>query len=169
MYTFFKPYLIRIAVVLMTSTVNLIKESLWAVPYPASWQKSSFSTKQLLIKHQVETNIICYSARYVDDILVLFDMRKATKECILHEMNQLHKSLEFKLPHDEENCINLMDLKIIRNVNQVNINVFQKLTPADTTIHFTSNHSIEYNGASYRFYIQRLGTLPLSQEHKSKE
>ena len=51
-------------------------------------------------------------------------------------MNQLHKSLEFKLPLEEENCINFIDLKIIRNVNQVNINVFQKPTPADTTIHF---------------------------------
>jgi len=51
---------------MMISTVNLIKESVWAVPYPASWQKSSFSTKQLLIKHRVEKNIICYPARYVD-------------------------------------------------------------------------------------------------------
>jgi hypothetical protein len=87
----------------MICTINLIKESLWAVPYAASWQKSSFSTKQLLIKHRVETNIICYSARYVDDVLVLFDMRKATKERILHEMNQLHKNLEFKLTREEEN------------------------------------------------------------------
>jgi len=61
-----------------------------------------------------------------------------------------------------------MDLKIIRNVNQVNINVFQKPTPADTTIHFTSNHSIEYNVAAYKFYIRRLDTLPQSQEHKTK-
>ena len=79
MYTFIKPYLIGITIVMMISTVNLIKDSQWAVPYLASWQKSSFSTKQLLIKHRVETNIICYSARYVDDILILFDMRKATK------------------------------------------------------------------------------------------
>jgi len=57
-------------------------------------------------------------------------------------MNQLHKILEFKLPHEEENCINFLDLKINRNANQVNINVSQKPTPADTTIHFTSNHSV---------------------------
>ena len=105
---------------------------------------------------------------YVDDILVLFGMRQATKECILHEMNQPHKILEFKLPYEEENCINFVDLKIIRNANQVNINVFQKPTPADPTIHFTSNHSVEYNVAAYRFYIRRLDTLPLSQEHKNK-
>jgi hypothetical protein len=90
----------------MISTINLIKESLWAVPYPASWQKSSFSTKQLLIKHWVEANIICHSASNVDDILVLFDVRKAAKDHILHEMNQLHKNLEFKPTHEEENCIN---------------------------------------------------------------
>jgi hypothetical protein len=41
-------------------------------------------------------------------------------------------------------------------------------TPADTTIHFTSNHSIEYDLAAYRFYIQRSDALPLSQEHKNK-
>ena len=82
-------------------------------------------------------------------------MRKATKECILCEVKQLHNNLEFKLTHEEENCINFLNLKIITNVNHINMNVFQKPTPADTTILFTSNHSIEYKLAAYRFYIQR--------------
>jgi len=39
----------------------------------------------------------------------------------------------------------------------------------DTTIHYTSNHPIEQKMAAFRYYINRLLSLPLAQERKNKE
>ena len=39
------------------------------------------------------------------------------EESILHEMNQLHKNVEFKQILQEKNCVNLWDLKNIRHNN----------------------------------------------------
>jgi hypothetical protein len=49
--------------------------------------------KHLLIKHRLETNMLCYYVPFIDDILILFDTRKITEEIILREMNLLHKIL----------------------------------------------------------------------------
>jgi len=47
--------------------------------------------------------------------------------------------------------------------------VTDKFKHVCTTIHYTSNHPIEQKMAAFRYYINRLLTLPLTQEGKNKE
>jgi len=53
--------------------------------------------------------------------------------------------------------------------NKLEIGIYRKETSTDTTIHYTSNHPIEQKMAAFRYYINRLLTLPLTQEGKNKE
>jgi hypothetical protein len=47
--------------------------------------------------------------------------------------------------------------------------MFQKPTTTDTTTHYNSNHPIEHKIAAYRFLLNRMSLLPLSQENKKQE
>jgi hypothetical protein len=46
---------------------------------------------------------------------------------------------------------------------------YRKPTTTDTTINFLSNHPIEHRMAAYRYYIDRMHTLPLDENKKRKE
>jgi hypothetical protein len=70
---------------------------------------------------------------------------------------------------DEENTINFLDILIIRGKQKLAINIYRKPTTTDTTIHYKSNHPIQFKMAAYRFMLNRLYSLPMSQEHKNLE
>ena len=48
-------------------------------------------------------------------------------------------------------------------------NVYRKPTDTDTTIHYLSNHPLEQKMAAFRYHINRLITLPITQEKKEIE
>jgi hypothetical protein len=60
-------------------------------------------------------------------------------------------------------------MTIDRKENKLEIWIYRKETSTDSTIHYTSNHPIEQKMAAFRYYINRLLTLPLTQEGKNKE
>ena len=60
-------------------------------------------------------------------------------------------------------------MTIDRKENKLEIGVYRKETSTGTTIHYTSNHPTEHKMAAFRYYINRLLTLPLTQEGKNKE
>ena len=51
----------------------------------------------------------------------------------------------------------------------MSINIYRKPTDTDTTIHYLSNHLLEQKMAAFRYYINRLITLPITQERKEIE
>jgi hypothetical protein len=55
------------------------------------------------------------------------------------------------------------------NKDKIEINIFLKPIATDTTLHYNSNHSIEHKQAAYRFLLNRMHQLPLSQESKNKK
>jgi len=58
---------------------------------------------------------------------------------------------------------------LIRNNNNIEINIYRKETSTDTVIHYNSNHPIEQKMAAFRYYISRLINLPLTQKGKGIE
>jgi len=62
-----------------------------------------------------------------------------------------------------------MDLLIIRNQSNLEIAIYQKPTMTDTTINFLSNHLTEHKTAAYRYYINRILSLPLTKERQQTE
>jgi len=60
------------------------------------------------------------------------------------------------------------DLNIQRKPDKIELGIYRKETNTDITIHNNSNHPQEHKIAAYRFYINRLITLPLTQKEKDK-
>jgi hypothetical protein len=58
-------------------------------------------------------------------------------------------SLEFKATFEENKWINYLDMTIIRNANNLTIEMYRKPTNMDTTIYFTSNHRMEQKVVAY--------------------
>jgi len=64
---------------------------------------------------------------------------------------------------EENSNINFLDLTINRGRKTISISIYRKTTNTDTTIHYLSNHPFKQKIAAYRYYIQRMLTLPISQ------
>jgi uncharacterized membrane protein YheB (UPF0754 family) len=54
------------------------------------------------------------------------------------------------------------------STEQLITDIFQKHTTTDTTVHYNSDHTVQHKLATYRFLINRLHQLLLSQENKQK-
>jgi hypothetical protein len=105
----------------------------------------------------------------VDNILIIFDQSKTNKNLILNRMNNIHKHLEFKITEEENNNINCLDLTIHRHNNKLSTEIYRKPTQTDITIHFTSNHPFKQKFAAFVFYINRMITLPITEQAKLQE
>jgi hypothetical protein len=84
-------------------------------------------------------------------------------------MENIQPELQFKATVEKDNTINFLDFLITREREKLSINIYRKPTTTDTTIHYKSNHPIQYKMAAYRFMINRLHSLPLLQEHRDQE
>jgi hypothetical protein len=120
------------------------------------------------VKHLLEEQAIAYYARYVDDILIVFDSSKITISEIQKQAENIHKNVELKM-NMENNSIKYLDLLIIRQSDRMEIDIYHKPTTTDLTIHATSNHPTEHKLAAYRYYLHRLNTLPLTTDKKNRE
>ena len=119
--------------------------------------------KQHIVKNNLDSNIITYYNRYVDDILVIYDSLKTNINDITNFMNSLHKGLQFKATEETNGNISFLDLMITRAHNTLSINLYRKPTTTDLTIHYKSNHPLQHKTAAYRYMLNRLHNLPLSQ------
>jgi hypothetical protein len=104
------------------------------------------------IKQFLEAKSIIFYARYVDDILIIFDKTKTNPQNINKYINKIHNELKLTPKHEEHNSINYLDLIIRRQHNKFNIDTYRKPTATDTTINFLSNHPIEQKIAAFRSY-----------------
>ena len=125
--------------------------------------------EKLHIKHSLETGVLKYYSRYVDDIIIIFDTHNNQTDNIVKQFNSINKNLQFKPSIENNNCINFLDLSTIRTLHNLNLGIHRKETCTDTTIHSTSNHPYEHRMAAYRFYIHRLLNIPLTKMEKDKE
>jgi len=120
------------------------------------------------IKHWISSREVSYYKRYVDDILIIYNENRITKEKILQEFNKVDSNLEFKMTTEDNKCISFLDLNIHRKPNRTELGIYRKETNTDTSIHNQSNHPQEHKVAAYRFHINRLLTLPLTQKEKAR-
>ena len=81
----------------------------------------------------------------------------------------MRDSLQFNPTQESNDCVNFLDLTIIRRISNLEINFYRKPTTADTTIHFLSIHPNEHKLAAYRYYFERMLNLPLNAECQKRE
>ena len=121
------------------------------------------------IKQWLDSKEIHYYKRYVDDIIILINTQKIQEEQLITNINSINMNLSFNMTKEESNKINFLEITIIRNNSNLQINIHRKETSTDTVIHYHSNHPIEQKMAAFRYYSNRLLTLPLTQEGRNKE
>jgi len=126
-------------------------------------------TEELFIKHWIESQEIFYYKRYVDNIIIMYDQNKINEIAISNVMNGINEQLEFKATEEINNSINYLDLTINRNINKIELDIYRKPTNADITIQYTSNHPQDHKQAAFTFYINRMLTLPITDQAKKKE
>ena len=117
------------------------------------------------LKQILDAKNITFYARYVNDILLIYNTKHTTPKIIHNHINKVHPKLQFTPTFENNNNISFLDLLIIRHLTQVEIDIFRKPT-TDTTINYTSNHPTEHNLAVYRYLINRMLSLPLSTERR---
>jgi len=84
-------------------------------------------------------------------------------------MNGINEQSEFKATEEINNSINYLDRTINRNINKIELDMYRKPTNADITIQYTSNHPQDHKQATFTFYINRMLTLPMTDQAKKKE
>jgi hypothetical protein len=87
----------------------------------------------------------------------------------LQQINEIDKTLLFKLSTESNDKINFLDLLIQRNNRKIVIAIFRKPTEKGTVIHCSSNHPLEHKHAAFYYYINRMLTLPITKQYKQKE
>jgi hypothetical protein len=65
-------------------------------------------------------------ARYVDDILLIYDSQHTDLQSILHNFNSLHQNLHFTGETEHNNAINYLDITIHKTPSNINISVYRK-------------------------------------------
>ena len=125
--------------------------------------------EQTLLRHLTENKTIEYYTRYVDDILIIYNTDHTNMEKIFHYINSIHPNLTFTHTQEHKKTISFLDLHITIKNNISDINIYRKSTTTDTTINYYSIHPTEQKLAAYRFLINRMLSLPLTQTNKNKE
>jgi len=125
--------------------------------------------EQSYLKQLLDANNIIFYTRYVDDILIIYNITHIMPEIFNDQINKIHTNLHFTPTDEQNNTINFLDLLLIRQPTAIDSDIFRKLTTTDTTINFTSNHPTEHKMAAYRHLIHRMLTLPLTTKRRKTE
>jgi hypothetical protein len=83
-------------------------------------------------------------------------------------INNTDEQLEFKISREENETINL-DLSINRNTNNVDLNIYRKPTYIDIIMHSSSNHPYDHKLAAFKYYINRMITMPITEQAVKQE
>jgi hypothetical protein len=121
------------------------------------------------IKHLLDSESITFYARYVDDILIIYDSSHTNPNEITLYANTIHNNIQINPTPENAGQINFLDLTITRKTTNLEIDIFRKSTTTNTTIKYLSNHPLEQKLAAYQYYIDRTYNLPLNQENQQKE
>jgi hypothetical protein len=91
------------------------------------------------------------------------------KQPLLVAWTVINEQLDFKATEEINNSINYLDLTINRGINKIELNIYRKPSSADITIQYTSNHPRDHKLAAFTFYINRMLTLPITEQAKKQE
>ena len=121
------------------------------------------------LPHLTRKHQLVNYARYVDDILLIFDSQHTNLPSILHDFNSLHQNLHFTGEAEQNNAISYLDITINKTPSNIKISVFRKPTFTDTIIPYTSNHPTQHKFAAVRFLYNRLNSYQLQPAEYRRE
>jgi len=101
-------------------------------------------------------------------MLIIFDIKRTNENQICTYLNSFHK-LELKPTQETNVLINYLDLTINRHPDHNALETYRKPTNTNTTIHYTSNHPMEHKIVAYRYLINRINTVGITNINKKQE
>jgi len=119
---------------------------------------------KILTKHSIKVYF-----RYVDDILIIYDIHQTNIEDVLLEFNKLVPKLKFTIEKEENQKINFLDLTIHRKQSRFTIDNYRKPATTDTIIANDSCHPREQKMAAIHDLHNRMSTYEVSPENKQRE
>ena len=66
-----------------------------------------------IVKHLIDTKILSFYTRYVDDIFLIYDSTCTNPDHILQYIDTIHSCIQLS-PSTESNNVNFLDLSITR-------------------------------------------------------
>ena len=105
------------------------------------------------IKHLIDSKQLIFYARYVDNILIIYDSSLTSPTNIQHYMDTIHDNIKLNATHETNDTVIFLGLSIIRKPTSLELDIYRKPILTDTTINFLSNHPLEHKLAAYRFSI----------------
>jgi len=84
-------------------------------------------------------------------------------------ISSLRTNLQFKSTQEKNTTVNFLGLLINKNTKELALDIYWKPTSTDTTIHFSSNYTMEQKLVPYRYLISRMISLPLEAKNKHKK
>jgi len=100
--------------------------------------------------------------------LIIYDQTKTHETAIHNTINDIDENLEFKMTTEENHIISYLDLSINRKPSHIELDIYRKHTHMDTIIHPSSNHPYYHKLAAFRYSINRMITLPITEQAKKK-
>ena len=122
-----------------------------------------------LMKQLFDKKNIAFYTRNMDDILPIYNSKHITPETTHNYVNRIHPNLHFNPTYEKNNSINFLELLIIRNQFYMEIDIHRKPTTTDSTINFLSSHPTEHQTGVCRYHINRMLSLPLTEERRQTE
>jgi len=116
--------------------------------------------EQSYVRSLLDSKHITFYARYVDDILIIYDASRTNTDTITQYSISTHRKLQLNPKLVAKDRVNFLDLSIIRKASQIEIDVFRKPTTTVTIVSFLSIHPGEHKIAAYRYYIERMFNFP---------
>ena len=118
----------------------------------------------IIDKHRIK-----FMARYVDDIIIIYDDNLSNIDTIFEEINKIDKNIQYTIEKEHNNKINYLDLTIIKNNNKIEYDIYRKPTHTEICIHRNSRHPMQQKLSTFHSLIHRLQKIPLTKEKYNKE
>jgi hypothetical protein len=113
-------------------------------------------------KHLMDSKHLILYTKYVDDIPIVYDSTLTSPTSIQHYMDTIHSKIKLNPTHETNDNISFLDLSITRKPTSLELDIYRKPMATDTAINFLSNYPLKHKLTAYRFFINRMLTLPLN-------
>ena len=95
------------------------------------------------IKQLLDTKILAFYMRYVDDIFIIFDTTNINLRTINTYISNIHNNIKLNPTYEKHSSIDFIDLTIWRKHKEFKVDIYIKPGTTDTTINLFSKHPIE--------------------------
>jgi hypothetical protein len=106
--------------------------------------------------------------RYVDDILIIYNIQTTNINNTLNEFNMIYPKIKFTIG-EQSNKINYLDVNIVKTYNRLQLGIYRKPTTTDHIIHNDSCHPYEHKKTAMHYLINRMNKYPLTHTNKQYE